>query len=215
MTHLPSSISAHHGEIQLPRRNHPECIQRWTDRPVRAGGELSSVIRTIPVRLQCSGLAFLSRDTGKGPRMGLVGQRNGLQILCYTRSGHSNAETPFDVLQSKQSVIRLYYVDKDIIVGNTAEFSKMNVPTVKGTMKLHQIISTEAGMVKYCDVREFRFCVQNQGCPTPGPPGLPAHPLIHLGAHLLSRLGLTAQLHVSLGLTAYLHPSLTVRPVRC
>ena len=46
----------------------------------------------------------------------------------------------------------------------------MNVPTVKGTMKLHQIISTEAGMVKYCDVREFRFYVQNQGCPTPGPP---------------------------------------------
>ena len=91
----------------------------------------------------------------------------------------------------------------------------MNVPTVKGTMKLHQIISTEVGMVKYCDVREFRFYVQNQGCPTPGPPGLPAHPLIHLGAHLLSRLGLTAQLHVSLGLTAYLHPSLTVRPVRC
>ena len=93
----------------------------------------------------------------------------------------------------------------------------MNVPTVKGTMKLHQIISTEVGMVKYCDVREFRFYVQNQGCPTPGPPRSSCpYSLIHLGAHLLSRLGLTAHLHVSLGLTAYLlvHPSLTVRPVR-
>ena len=96
MTHLPSSISAHHGEIQLPRRNHPECTQRWTDHPVKAGGEFSSpVIRTIPIRLQCSGLAFFESGHGKGPRMGLVGQRNGLQIAMLHSVGTFKCRNPF------------------------------------------------------------------------------------------------------------------------
>ena len=52
----------------------------------------------------------------------------------------------FDVLQSKQSLIRLYYVDKDIIVGNTAEFRKLNVSTVKGTMmKLNKSFKRRLG----------------------------------------------------------------------
>ena len=53
-----------------------EGIQRWTDHPVRAGREFSSpVIRTIPIRLQCSALAFVESGHGKGAPDGIGGSK--------------------------------------------------------------------------------------------------------------------------------------------
>ena len=62
-----------------------------------------------------------------------------------------NAKVLYDILQETPS-IQLFYIRTEEIAKITSEMSALKLATVKGTMRLHQVISTRKGEVKYRDV---------------------------------------------------------------
>ena len=123
------------------------CFYGRPHYPIQTEGELLlHVNKTVRLRLPHNIMAFLRVRARIGGALKRTADRQ-----VKLGKDIPNAKVLYDVLQETTS-IQLFYIRTEEIAKITSEMSALKLATVKGTMRLHQVISTRKGEVKYRDV---------------------------------------------------------------
>ena len=156
--HDPPAIWAHLTPILQMIRLHPDVktLHVFTDGPTtqyrQKGNFYSMSTRPFDFGFHTISWHFFESGHGKGAPDGIGGAlKRTADRQVKLGKDIPNAKVLYDVLQETTS-IQLFYIRTEEIAKITSEMSALKLATVKGTMRLHQVISTRKGEVKYRDV---------------------------------------------------------------
>jgi len=99
---------------------------------------------------------FSEAGHGKGPADGIGGAiKRCADRLVSLYCDITSAEILYNKILQSQTHIKLFYVDASTVAKACAELAEKSVNSVPGTMRIHQILTTERGKIKFRDVSCF------------------------------------------------------------
>lgn len=172
--HDPPSIWAHLDPVlKMIQENHPDvtCLHFFSDGPASQYKQKANfhLLSTVPFEKGFSTTTwnFFEASHGKGAPDGIGGTlKRTADNLVRQGQDLPDAESLFYHLKNSGSVVRLFYVGEEDVDAWVQMMEVQPLSTIKGTMKIHQVVSTEPGFLKYRDIS--CFCQAEQGvydCP--------------------------------------------------
>lgn len=99
---------------------------------------------------------FFEASHRKGAPDGVGGalKRSADALVCHGRD-MPDAETLYQVLTESGTHVKLFYVSNEDVEVRVRKMQEVPLSTIKGTMKMHQVLSITPGVLKYRDISCF------------------------------------------------------------
>ncbi|KAL2099467.1 hypothetical protein ACEWY4_005947 [Coilia grayii] len=113
---------------------------------------------------------FFEASHGKGAPDGVGGalKRSADALICHGRD-IPDARALYQVLMESGTQVKLFYVSNEDVEERSRKMQEVALSAIKGTMKIHQVLSLTPGVLKYRDVSCFCQAGENVwDCPCYG-----------------------------------------------
>ena len=75
--------------------------------------------------------------------------------MVYQGTDITNAAALYQALKDAKTTVQIYFVASDVVQKTVEKFAELKLPTVPGTMRLHQVLSKASGEISYREVSCF------------------------------------------------------------
>lgn len=158
--HDPAAIWAHLDPIlDMVKDKYPavQHINFFSDGPTSQYKQKGNfyMVGTEPYKkgFQSTTWNFFEASHGKGAPDGVGGSlKRSADLLVHHGKDITDAMSFYKELKKCGSQIQLHYVSEEDVERKAQEMSEVPLVTIKGTMRMHQILSTTPGILKYRDI---------------------------------------------------------------
>lgn len=161
--HDPAAIWVYMEPIlKLIRQQYPavQTLHFYSDGPCTQYREKGNFFlfctKLFDLGFQTGSWNFSEAGHGKDPADGVGGAiKRCADRLVSLNCNITSAEILYNKISQSQTHIKLFYVDASTVAKACAELAEKSVNSVPGTMRIHQILTTERGKIKFRDVSCF------------------------------------------------------------
>lgn len=160
--HQPGAIWAHLSPvIKMAKEKIPDMqiIHFWSDGPSSQYRQKKIFflmnVHTKELNLNYTTWSFFESGHGKGVADGVGGAvKRMLDREVAYGADIVTAQDAFDILENRMKSVKCFFIREEEIISKTDKIPS-NLPTLVGTMKIHQIISQSSGVIRYRDLSCF------------------------------------------------------------
>ena len=158
--HDPPAIWAHMDPVlQMIKENHPQIstVHFFSDGPTTQYKQKGNFMyfSTLPFKygFQATSWHFFEASHGKGAPDGIGGSlKRTTDRLVRLGKDIQDANALFRELGAQNTSVKLFFIGSDKVEKKTVELAFGPLPTIKGTMKMHQVVCLSPGKLIYQDV---------------------------------------------------------------